>query len=799
MGMTKRIRKAAVLGSGVMGSGIACHLANIGVDVLLLDIIPNNLSDDEKKQPKARNKIADQALQATIKSKPAPLYDTAFAKRIKIGNFEDDFSKISDCDWVIEVVVERLDIKKEIFAKVDTFRKNGSLITSNTSGIPIHLMSEGRSEDFKKHFCGTHFFNPPRYLRLLEVIPTHDTLPEVIDFFMHYGDHYLGKTTVLCKDTPAFIGNRIGVFAMAKVFQLTSKYNLRIEEVDALTGPVIGRPKTGTFRLGDLVGHDTSGNVIRGLKANCANDEQVSSFEVPPYLDFLLENKFLGNKSGQGFYKKTTEKDEKGKPVILALNLNSLTYEPSIRPDIPSLKAAKQMDDLPRRIRHFFDAQDNGAALVKESLVSLFSYASNRIPEIADSFFRIDDAIRAGFAWELGPFEYWDIIGLEKGVQLIKESGEKVPSWVTEMLSTGFTSFYSKKDGKKLYYDQILKAYQPIPGQDSLVILDNYRSKPPVHKTSETILHDIGEGVLCLEFTSPHNSIGEGVLMGIQESIQLAEDGGWKGLVIGNQATNFSVGANLMMIGMLAYQQDFDQLNMAVNAFQQTTLRCRYSAIPVVAATQGYVFGGGCEILMHCDASVVSAESYIGLVEAGIGLIPGGGGTKEYALRASDLFFEGDVQIPTLIEKFKAIALASVATSAYEGFKYGSLIKGRDEVVLNKDRAIAYAQQKVLQLARNYTQPTLRDDITVLGRTGLAPLYLAANELKLGHFASAHDIKIAQKIAYVLCGGDLSGTQQVSEQYLLDVEREAFLSLCGEQKTQERIQYMLQNNKPLRN
>jgi 3-hydroxyacyl-CoA dehydrogenase len=799
MGMVKRIRKAAVLGSGVMGSGIACHLANIGVEVLLLDIQPAQLSEEEKKSLKVRNSIVDGALQAAIKSKPASLYDLSFSQRIKTGNFEDDFSKISDCDWIIEVVVERLDVKKEIFAQVDTFRRKGSLVSSNTSGIPIHLMSEGRTDDFKKHFCGTHFFNPPRYLRLLEVIPTTETLSDVIQFFLHYGDHYLGKTTVLCKDTPAFIGNRIGVFAMAKVFQLTSKYNLRIEEVDALTGPVVGRPKTGTFRLGDLVGHDTSGNVIRGLKANCGHDEQVSSFEVPPYLEFLLEHKFLGNKSGQGFYKKTGEKDDKGKPVILALNLNTLTYEASVKPDIPSLKAAKQMDDLPRRIRHFFDASDSGAALIKESLVSLFSYASNRIPEIADHFFRIDDAIRAGFAWELGPFEYWDIIGLEKGVQLIEQAGEKVPTWVREMISLGFTSFYTKKEGKRFYYDSGSKAYAQIPGQDSLIILDNYRSQAPVHKTSETILHDIGEGVLCLEFTSPHNSIGEGVLRGIQESIQIAEDGDWKGLVIGNQATNFSVGANLMMIGMLAYQQDYEQLNLAVDAFQQTTMRCRYSAIPVVAATQGYVFGGGCEILMHCDAGVVSAESYIGLVEAGIGVLPGGGGTKEYALRASDLFFEGDVQIPTLIEKFKAIALASVATSAYEGFRFGSLIKGRDEVVLNKDRAIAYARQKVLHLARNYTQPIKREDSTVLGRSGLAPLYLAANELKLGHFASEHDIKIAKKIAYVLCGGDLSGSQQVSEQYLLDVEREAFLSLCGEPKTQERIQYMLQNNKPLRN
>lgn len=795
--MSRRIKKVAVLGSGVMGSGIACHFANIGLEVLLLDIVPFDLSEEEKGNPVARNRIVDTALKTAIKSKPAPLYDKSFASRITTGNFDDDFEKIKDCDWVIEVVIERLDIKKQIFEKVDQYRRPGSLVTSNTSGIPIHMMAEGRSEDFRAHFCGTHFFNPPRYLRLFEVIPTEDTKEEVINFFMNYGDVYLGKQTVRCKDTPAFIGNRVGVYSMAKIYQLTTALGLRIEEVDRLTGPVIGRPKTGSFRLGDLVGLDTAAKVIEGIRTNCPNDEQASALIVPKYQQFLLDNKFLGNKSGQGFYKKT--KDAQGKKQILALNLESLEYEPSIKPDLASLKAAKNIDSLPKRIQHMFDAEDKGGQLIRQSFLGLFAYVSNRIPEITDDLYSIDDALKAGFAWEMGPFEYWETIGISKGIELAEAQGETVADWVKEMVAAGNESFYKREKGARKYYDIPSQSYKAIPGSSSKIILDNYRAQAPVHKTSETILHDIGDGVLCLEFTSPHNTIGEGVLRGINESIQKAEEEGWKGLVIGNNDTNFSVGANLMMIAMMAYQQEFDELNMAINLFQQTTMRCRYSSIPVSIATQGYVFGGGCETLMHCDAASVSAESYIGLVEVGVGLIPGGGGTKEFALRASDDFEKDGVNIPTLIERFKTIAMASVATSGPEAYNQGYLIPGRDQIVLNKDRAIAEAKKQVLDLAPNYTQPIQREDITVMGQTGLAALYIAANELRLGKYASEHDIKIAKKVAYVLCGGDLSGTPKVSEQYLLDVEREAFLSLCGEQKTLERIQHMLQTNKPLRN
>jgi 3-hydroxyacyl-CoA dehydrogenase len=797
--MSRRIKKVAVLGSGVMGSGIACHFANIGLEVLMLDILPRGLDEAALTNPAVRNSVANDALKKAIKGKPAALYQKDFASRITTGNFDDDFPKIKSCDWIIEVVVERLDIKQQVFGKVDQYRSKGSLVTSNTSGIPIHLMLDGRSEDFQKHFCGTHFFNPARYMRLLEVIPTPKTDPAVVDFFMHYGDLYLGKQTVLCKDTPAFIANRVGVYAMAKLYQLTTELGLRIETVDKLTGPLIGRPKTGTFRLGDLVGHDTAGKVIQGIKQNCPDDEQAGTFEIPAYLQFLLDNNFLGNKSGQGFYKKTKEKDENGRRKILALNLDTLEYEDQQKPGLPSIKLGKQVENLHKRIAAVFNAEDKGGELVRKSLLGLFAYVSNRVPEISDNLYSIDDAMKAGYAWEVGPFEYWDTIGISKGIELAEAQGEQIAPWVKDMVAAGHETFYKIEGGKKLYYDIHSKSYEIIPGTEEFIILDNQRDKAPVFKNSEVILHDIGDGVLCLEFTSPHNAIGEGVLRGMNEAIQIAEEGDWKGLVIGNDATNFSVGANLMMIAMLAYQQEFDELNMAVNLFQQTTMRCRYSSIPVVAATQGYVFGGGCETIMHCDAALCAAESYIGLVEVGVGLIPGGGGTKEFALRASDRFFAGDVQIPTLIEQFKTIAMASVATSAYEAFSHNYLLSNKDSVVVNVDRNIAEAKTKVLELAHDYTQPIQREDITVLGRQGLAALYTAANELKLGRYASEHDIKIAHKVAWVLCGGDLTGTQKVSEQYLLDVEREAFLSLCGEQKTLERIQHMLQTNKPLRN
>jgi len=548
------------------------------------------------------------------------------------------------------------------------------------------------------------------------------------------------------------------------------------------------------------VGHDTATKVMQGIVANAPHDEQAPTFRVPAYLQFMLDSGFYGNKSGQGFYRKTGERDEKtGRSVVHELNLKTQEYEPTQKMELASLGKAKQIERLPQRVKALFKADDKGGELVRRSLAGLFSYASQRIPEISDQLYSVDDALRAGFAWELGPFEYWDAVGMQEGIDAVKAEGLEVAGWIKEMVEAGHESFYKTAEGKRLYYNRERKAYEVVPGTSDFIILDNFRAQAPVQKNSETILHDIGDGVLCLEFTSKANSIGEGVLKGINDAIQLAEEEGWKGLVIGNNATNFTVGANLMMIGMFAFQQEWDELNQAVKYFQDTTMRCRYSAIPVVAATQGYTFGGGCETIMHCDAAVCAAESYIGLVEVGVGLIPGGAGTKEMALRASDSYFEGDVMIPTLLEKFKTIALASVATSAPQAFKYDYLLEHKDEVVYNTRRNIGEAKKKVLDLNEGYVQPVMRSDITVLGRSGLAALYAAANELKLGGFASDHDVKIAHKVAQVLCGGDLTGTRQVSERYLVDLEREAFLSLAGEQKTMERIQHMLQTNKPLRN
>ncbi|MBK6824554.1 MAG: 3-hydroxyacyl-CoA dehydrogenase/enoyl-CoA hydratase family protein [Saprospiraceae bacterium] len=787
---TRRINKIAILGSGLMGSSIACHFAGAGFQVLLLDLAHESTD---------KNKIVREALDRCIKAKPSNIFHKNFTQRITIGNYDEDLDKLVDCDWIMEVVVEKLDVKKSIYEKIEKHRRAGSLITSNTSGIPIHLLTEGRSADFKVNFCGTHFFNPPRYLKLLELIPTVDTSEEVITFLQHFGTRFLGKTVVLCKDTPAFIANRIGVPVMAKIFELAYELNLNIGEVDKLTGPALGRPKSGTFRLTDLVGLDTAMMVIQGLKQNCPNDLMIQALQLPPYLKFLMDNKFYGQKSGKGFFNKTEEKDEFGKNVILALDLQTHEYRQEPKTKLESIQISKQIEDLPKRLRALIKCNDAGGELVRKSLGYLFAYSAQRIPEIADHFFSIDLAMKNGFGWDLGPFESWDAVGFESGIELIHGVGLTEPDWVKNMSLHNASSFYKQIDGRLSYWDLATAEYTELPGQTENIQLRLLEEKKIVFKNPEINLYDIGDGVLCLEFRSKYNAIGEGILTGIQESILLAETQGWKGIVIGNNAANFTVGANLMLIGMMAFQQDYDQLDMAVRLFQNTSMRCRYSSIPVVTATQGYVFGGGTELLMHCDAAVCSVESYIGLVEVGVGLLPGGGGTKEFALRLSDQLKEGEVHIPQLIEKFKTIAMAAVATSAYEAFDYGYLLAKRDQVSINGNNSIFQAKQKVLQLNENYIAGTPRKDVMVLGRSGLAALYTGANSLKRGNYASEHDIKIAKKIAYVLCGGDLSSPQKVSEQYLLDIEREAFLSLCSEPKTLERIQYMLENNKPLRN
>lgn len=801
--MKRIIKKVAVIGSGVMGSGIACHFANIGLEVLLLDIVPKELTADEEKkgltlEHKAfRNKTAQTHLTNALKSKPSPIYNQSFASRISVGNMEDDLSKIRDCDWVIEVVIERLDIKKTVFEQIEKYRKPGTLITSNTSGIPMHMMTEGRSEDFQKHFCGTHFFNPPRYLQLFEIIPGPKTDPAVLDFLQNYASLYLGKTPVLCKDTPGFIGNRIGVYSMAMIMQLTQEIGLTIEEADTLTGSILSRPKTGTFKLGDLVGLDTAFNVTKGLKENCSNDLMIQEIKDSKPLNFLIENKFLGDKSRKGFYYKETDKD--GTTHRFALDLNTLEYRPLERNNLNVVELAKQVGGASKKLGVLLADKGKEGTLIRKHFASLFAYVSQRVPEITDTLFPIDDAMRTGYAWKYGPFETWDLIGLEKGIALVESEGYEVAPWVKELLTSGATSFYKLDDGKKLYYNQNSKTYEHIPGQESFIILNNIRATNKIWGNSEASLLDLGDGIVNLEFHSKMNTIGGGVLAGFNKAVEIAEKD-FKGLVIGNEGTNFSVGANLGMIFMMAVEQDYEELNMAVKMFQDATMRLRYSAIPVIAAPHTMALGGGCELSLHADRVVAAAETYMGLVEFGVGLLPGGGGSKEMALRASDLYQKNDVELNILQEHFLTVAMAKVSTSAYEAFDLNLLQKGKDIVVINKDRQIAEAKKWALIMADSgYTQPMKRNDIKVLGRQALGMFLVGTDSMEAGRYISEHDKKIANKLAYVMAGGDLSEATLVTEQYLLDLEREAFLSLCGERKTLERIQYMLTKGKPLRN
>lgn len=796
--MKRTIKKVAVIGSGIMGSGIACHFANIGVEVLLLDIIPNALTEAEEKkgltlESKAvRNRLVNDHLTNALKSNPSPIYSQKFASRITTGNTTDDMAKIAQYDWIIEVVVERLDIKRLVFELIDKYRKPGTLVTSNTSGIPIQFMSEGRSEDFQAHFCGTHFFNPARYLKLFEIIPGPKTSNEVLDFLFDYGSKFLGKTSVVAKDTPAFIGNRIGIFGIQSLFHLVKEMDLTIEEVDKLTGPVIGRPKSATFRTVDVVGLDTLVHVANGLYENCPNDEAHELFKLPDFINKMMENKWLGSKTGQGFYKK------EGKE-ILSLDLNTLEYRAAKKASFATLELTKTIDKPIDRFKVLVKGKDKAGEFYRKNFAAMFAYVSNRVPEITDHFYKIDDAMKAGFGWENGPFEIWDAIGVQKGIELMETEGLKPAAWVGEMIASGNTSFYTIKEGATYYYNIQSKSQTKIPGQDSFIILNNIRESKKVWSNSGAVIHDLGDGILNLEFQSKMNTIGGDVLAGINKAIDLAEKQ-YNGLVIGNQAANFSVGANIGMIFMMAVEQEYDELNMAIKMFQDTMMRCRYSSIPVVVAPHGMTLGGGCEMTMHADKVVAAAETYIGLVEFGVGVIPGGGGSKEMTLRAADLYRKNDVELNTLQEYFLTVAMAKVATSAYEAFDMGVLQKGKDIVVVNKDRQIAEAKKHALLMAEaGYTQPIPRKDVKVLGKQALGMFLVGTDQMVAGQYISEHDQKIANKLAYVMAGGDLSEPTLVSEQYLLDIEREAFLSLCTERKTLERIQYMLTKGKPLRN
>jgi 3-hydroxyacyl-CoA dehydrogenase len=739
-----------------------------------------------------------------LKSNPSPIYSQKFASRITTGNTTDDMAKIANYEWIIEVVVERLDIKKLVFEQIDKYRKPGTLVTSNTSGIPIHFMSEGRSDDFQAHFCGTHFFNPARYLKLFEIIPGPKTSPEVLDFLFDYGSKYLGKTSVIAKDTPAFIGNRIGIFGIQSLFHLVKEMRLTIEEVDKLTGPVIGRPKSATFRTVDVVGLDTLVHVANGIYDNCPNDEAHELFKLPDFITKMMENKWLGSKTGQGFYKKSTtpalpKGEGAGKSEILSLDLDTLEYRTAKKASFGTLELTKTIEKPIDRFTVLVKGKDKAGEFYRKNFAAMFAYCSNRVPEITDEFYKIDDAMKAGFGWENGPFEIWDAIGVEKGIALMQAEGYQPAAWVTDMLASGNSSFYSIKVGATYFYDIPTKAQTKVPGQDSFIILNNIRDSKKVWSNSGAVITDIGDGILNIEFQSKMNTIGGDVLAAINKGIDLAEKE-YNGLVIGNQAANFTVGANIGMIFMMAVEQEYEELNMAIKYFQDTMMRVRYSSIPVIVAPHGMTLGGGCEMTMHADRVVAAAESYIGLVEFGVGVIPGGGGSKEMALRASDLFHKNDVELNVLQEYFLAVAMAKVSTSAYEAFDTGVLQKGKDIVVVNKDRQIAVAKQIALQMSeQGYTQPIQRKDVKVLGKQALGMFLVGTNQMVAGKYISEHDLKIANKLAYVMAGGDLSEPTFVSEQYLLDIEREAFLSLCTERKTLERIQFMLTKGKPLRN
>ena len=801
--MKRNISKVAVLGSGIMGSGIACHFANIGVEVLLLDICPSELNESEKQKnlsldsKAVKNRIVNEMFNKCIKSKPSPIYSKNLIKRIKLGNFDDDISKIKSADWIIEVVVEKLEIKQKVFDLIEKHRTPGTIVTSNTSGIPIKLMSKGRSDDFNKNFAITHFFNPPRYLNLFEVIPSPNCDKHLLSFLLKYGEKYLGKTSILAKDTPAFIGNRIGTFGIQSLFHQVKNGDYTIEEIDKLTGSIIGRPKSATFRTADVVGLDTLISVSKGIYDSCKNDESIEIFKETDFLKKMVKNNALGSKTGKGFYKKI--KDKTGKSKILRLDFESMEYVEQKKVNFDILSKARKIKTSKEKFKFLVSGDDKASNFYKENFSRMFHYIQNRIPEISDSIVSIDQAMKAGFGWKDGPFEIWNYIGINEGKELMKVYGLETAKWVDDMLSNGYNEFYRKSEGIVQYYDLTSKKYKTKPGEEGFVILKNIIEDKVVWSNSEATLYDIGNDIVNLEFSSKMNVINQNIISSLKKGVEIAEKD-FKGLVIGNEGSHFSAGADISMIFLLSIEQEYDELNHVMKIFQDTMMRLRYSAIPVVAAPHGYTLGGGCELCLQCDAVVPYSETYIGLVEAGIGLLPGGGGMKEMILRASDKFKKNDVEVNILQEYFMNIGMGKTATSGFEGYELDYFIKGRDITVMNKKNQINIAKQKALNLFdAGYTKPIERNDIKVLGKQALGMLYVGVDSLRAGDYISDHDKKIANKIAYVLCGGDLSQPSKVSEQYLLELEREAFISLCGERKTLERMQYMLKNGKPLRN
>jgi 3-hydroxyacyl-CoA dehydrogenase len=801
-----RIEKAAVLGAGTMGAQIAAHLANAGVPTLLLDITPRELTPDEQKKrltlesPQVRGRIARAGLDAAVKAKPAAFFVPELASLVTPGNFDDDLAKIKDCDLIIEAVVENLEIKRSLFERVEQHRRPGSIVASNTSGIPIHLLAEGRSDDFKQHFLGVHFFNPPRYLHLVEIIRTEWTKPEVSCFLYGFLDQRLGKGVVPAKDRPNFIANRIGTFGALHTIKTMLDDGYSIEEVDKMTGPAVGRPKSATFRTFDIVGLDVFTHVIKNLFEALPEDEEREMFVVPEVLAKMVQHGLLGNKTKAGFYKK--QKGEGDKREIWALDTATLDYRPLEKVKLPSLDMAKNIEDLPERVKALTWGKDRVGAFLWKTITRVLAYSAKRIPEIADNVVEVDRAMRWGFGWELGPFEVWDAIGVEKSVARMKEEGMSVPSNVEEMLASGATSFYKKDNGQQSYFDFASGKYVPLADPPGVLILKSVKDRTGViKKNAGASLIDIGDGVACLEFHSKMNAIGGDTLQMLKFALGEVEKN-FVGLVVGNQGANFCVGANIMLMLMEAQEENWDELDMMARVFQNSTMSLRYSPKPVVVAPFQMVFGGGCEMVLHADRVRAAAETYIGLVEVGVGIIPAGGGTKEMLLRVMDSIPKGvdDADpFPFVKRAFETIALAKVATSAEEARSLGFLSTD-DTISMNADRLIADAKKEVLALAASgYVEPQQRKDILALGNSALATLKLGIHQMKRAGYISDHDAEIGTQLAKILTGGDLNHPTRVSEQYLLDLEREAFLSLVGMRKTQERIGHMLKTGKPLRN
>ncbi|MBM7096972.1 enoyl-CoA hydratase/isomerase family protein [Bacillus sp. H-16] len=796
--MVGRIGKVAVLGSGVMGSGIAAHLANIGIPSLLLDIVPRKLTEAEEKKgltlddKVVRNRLAADAIAKLKKQKPAPLAKKSNTSLITPGNMEDDMEKLAEVDWIIEVVVENLDIKKKVYENVEKYRKPGTIVSSNTSGISIEAMADGRSDDFKAHFLGTHFFNPPRYLKLLEVIPTKATKPEVFEYMKTFGEDVLGKGVVEAKDTPNFIANRIGTYGLLVTVREMTKGGYSVGEVDSVTGPAIGRPKSATFRTLDVVGLDTFLHVAKNVYDQVEGDEK-DVFDPPAFMKEMAEKGWLGSKSGQGFFLK--QKGEKGSE-ILELDYNKMEYVERKKLKAPSVQQSKQAKGKAAKLKALVYADDRAGELVWNILKPVLLYSADKAYEIADDVKAIDDAMKWGFGWELGPFETWDAIGVEKSVERMEAEGDTVPSWVKEMLSSGKSSFYGE-DNEFFHNGDYVKA-EINPKVINLKTLKKEESNI-IMKNAGASLIDLGDGIANLEFTSPNNSIGLDVMQMISKSIDEV-DKNYKGLVISNQGKNFCVGANLMMILMEAQDMNYPEIDLVVRQFQQTMAKIRYSGKPVVVGTHGMTLGGGSEISMPASSIQAAQETYMGLVEVGVGLIPGGGGNKELYLRHVESLPEGSsIDLQAVANQvFEKIAMAKVGTSAQEAAELG-YIRPQDGISVNGDHLIHDAKQKALYLANAGYQPRERKKIKVVGETGYATMLQGAKALHFGSHISDHDLKIAEKLAFVLAGGRVPKGTEVDEQYLLDLEREAFLSLVAEPKTQQRMQYMLTKGKPLRN